>query len=165
MAICKCSVSCSHLSGTAPSQGLYFQPLLQNTNFSFWLFKSVDDGFDMRWRLHRDCWKWILCQDFARYESHRSQRSEVNSCSKTWLAKVAMATKAHGCAAFICFHPTKPCSTGWLRGIRLSTIRQLEQFTITGRGVTPVLQRVPSFNTLKGCAAHIFWLCWAILLR
>ena len=91
-------------------------------------------------------------------EAKGLKMSELNTFFKSWLAKVAMDTKAHGFAAFICFHPTKPCSTGWLRGIQLSTIRQSEQFTITGRGVTPVLQRVPSFNTLKGCAAHIFWL-------
>lgn len=98
-------------------------------------------------------------------EAKGLKMSEANPFFKSWLAKVAMATKAHGFAAFICFHPTKPCSTGWLRGIKLSTIRHLEQFTITGRGVTPVLQPVPSFNTLKGCAAHNFRLCWAILLR
>ena len=42
----------------APSQGLYFQPLLQHTSFNCLLLKSGDDGFDMRWYLHRDYSHW-----------------------------------------------------------------------------------------------------------
>ena len=48
--------------GSATSQGLYFQPSLQNTSFNCLLLKSVDDGFDMRWYSHRDCWHGILRQ-------------------------------------------------------------------------------------------------------
>ena len=48
--------------GSAPSQGLYLQPVLQHTSFNCSLLKSVDDGFDMRWYSHTDCWHGILRQ-------------------------------------------------------------------------------------------------------
>lgn len=45
-------------------------------------------------------------------EAKGLKMSEVNTFFKSWLAKVAMATKAHGCAAFICFHPRHAAQVG-----------------------------------------------------
>ena len=64
-----------------------------------------------------------------------------------WVAKVAMATKAHWCAVFIHRHAAQVDSVGFNY---IFTISQLKHFAISCTGVTRVLHRVPSFKLLAG---------------